>query len=320
MIKRLAINNFKSIQSLGLDCRRVNIFIGRPNVGKSNILEALGLFSIPHWRYRVKDIVRFQSVLNLFHDEDVSRAVSIKADSVAASITFAGGKFVFSRDGSAFMTTNYTGEPLEGMGASPNDARIRVYRFAPQERFPEKEGEFLLPPDGRNLLFVLQTNKELRQFVSDLLREHGYRLQFKPHDNAIEIQKDIGDVIVSSPYFLSSDTLQRFIFLIAAVQSNHDAVIVLEEPEAHSFPYYTKVLAERIALDSKGNQYFISTHNPYFLTPLVAKTPTNELAVFLVEMKNHQTSVNPLSETSLQRLLDLDADVFFNFDELLESA
>ncbi|UFH52929.1 AAA family ATPase [Spirosoma sp. KNUC1025] len=37
------IKNFKSIKDLRLDCKRVNIFIGRPNVGKSNILEGLGL-------------------------------------------------------------------------------------------------------------------------------------------------------------------------------------------------------------------------------------------------------------------------------------
>ncbi|MCL5876994.1 MAG: hypothetical protein M1540_04190 [Candidatus Bathyarchaeota archaeon] len=28
-----------------LDCKRINLFIGQPNVGKSNILEAIGLLS-----------------------------------------------------------------------------------------------------------------------------------------------------------------------------------------------------------------------------------------------------------------------------------
>ncbi len=45
MINKLEIKNFKSIKHLELDCKRVNIFIGKPNVGKSNILEALGIFS-----------------------------------------------------------------------------------------------------------------------------------------------------------------------------------------------------------------------------------------------------------------------------------
>jgi recombinational DNA repair ATPase RecF len=30
------IKNFKSIKDLRLDCKRVNVFIGKPNVGKLN--------------------------------------------------------------------------------------------------------------------------------------------------------------------------------------------------------------------------------------------------------------------------------------------
>ena len=45
MINTLEINRFKSIKSLTLNCRKINLFIGEPNTGKSNILEALGLWS-----------------------------------------------------------------------------------------------------------------------------------------------------------------------------------------------------------------------------------------------------------------------------------
>ncbi len=45
MISNLTIRNFKSIKELSLSCRKLNIFIGEPNTGKSNILEALSLRS-----------------------------------------------------------------------------------------------------------------------------------------------------------------------------------------------------------------------------------------------------------------------------------
>ena len=45
MIETLEITNFKSVKRLTLPCKRFNIFIGEPNTGKSNILEALGLLS-----------------------------------------------------------------------------------------------------------------------------------------------------------------------------------------------------------------------------------------------------------------------------------
>ena len=44
MYKNLEIKNFKSIKELKLNTKKVNLLIGKPNVGKSNILEALGLF------------------------------------------------------------------------------------------------------------------------------------------------------------------------------------------------------------------------------------------------------------------------------------
>ena len=47
--ENIKIENFKSLRHIELnDCKRINIFIGKPNVGKSNILEALSLFSLTH--------------------------------------------------------------------------------------------------------------------------------------------------------------------------------------------------------------------------------------------------------------------------------
>lgn len=69
MIERLKIERFKSIRRLDMECRRINLFIGEPNVGKSNILEALGLLS---WcgllNVPLKDFVRFQSMQHIFYD------------------------------------------------------------------------------------------------------------------------------------------------------------------------------------------------------------------------------------------------------------
>lgn len=49
IIKSVSVKNFKSVKSATLsDCRRINVLIGRPNVGKSNILEALALFDVPY--------------------------------------------------------------------------------------------------------------------------------------------------------------------------------------------------------------------------------------------------------------------------------
>ena len=45
MITTFDIKGFKSVKAIHLDCKRINLFIGEPNTGKSNILEALGFLS-----------------------------------------------------------------------------------------------------------------------------------------------------------------------------------------------------------------------------------------------------------------------------------
>lgn len=49
MISRLSLERFKSVRALALECRRVNLFIGAPDTGKTNILEALCLLSNIGW-------------------------------------------------------------------------------------------------------------------------------------------------------------------------------------------------------------------------------------------------------------------------------
>lgn len=54
-VQNIHIENFKSAKDVRLtDCKRINLLIGRPNVGKSNLLEALSLFCLPFLKYLKK--------------------------------------------------------------------------------------------------------------------------------------------------------------------------------------------------------------------------------------------------------------------------
>ena len=69
-IKNIEIKNFKSIRHLKIeDCRRVNVFIGYPNTGKSNILEAIGLYStflLKEEHFKFNNICRVKRFSELF--------------------------------------------------------------------------------------------------------------------------------------------------------------------------------------------------------------------------------------------------------------
>ncbi len=126
--------------------------------------------------------------------------------------------------------------------------------------------------------------------------------------------KQQGDFIVTYPYYLASDTLQRIIFYTLAIDSNKESILVFEEPESHTFPYYTKFLGGKIAQD-ETNQYFIATHNPYLLLAILEKANKNSVNVFVTYVKDYQTKVKCLTESQISELMNYDP--FFNLSEFI---
>jgi len=93
MIKKVKIKNFKSIKNLSFNCGRINIFIGEPNTGKSNILEAIGSFSLPYVglsriHEAVKKLIRFETSEQLFYDQQINEPIEIETDIAKIQISF----------------------------------------------------------------------------------------------------------------------------------------------------------------------------------------------------------------------------------------
>ena len=81
----VSIRNFKSVKSVTLsDCQRINVLIGRPNVGKSNILEALALFDVPYMvnssNKSLRNLLRIENTADLFHNGVATTPVEVSAD------------------------------------------------------------------------------------------------------------------------------------------------------------------------------------------------------------------------------------------------
>ncbi len=324
MIHRLHIQWFKSIRDLELDCRRINVFIGQPNVGKSNILEALGMFSFLYYSrygYSAREFVRFERTGNLFYDENLDKPIEINCDGTTLSLGFVNGRFEGmcdrKNDGRIAKISGDHNDFRSDPGTRIEDiAQFKFYRFKSFGVFSRIEPIFLFPPSGENLQALLLSNKDLRTTVSRPFLSVGLRLGIRPQEGRLEVVKEVEDVIVSYPYSLASETLQRLTFYTAAILSNKESVLIFEEPESHSFPFYTKQLAEEIALDDRKNQYFISTHNPYFLLPLLAKASRDDIVVNIIYFEDFETKARALTEEELSELMEI--DVFSNLERYLE--
>lgn len=87
MIESVTIHNFKSMKELSFRCKRVNILIGKPNAGKSNILESIGLFGL--WDFvNLKELVRFNNITDFFHEFDVKEPIIISIDDMMLTMQF----------------------------------------------------------------------------------------------------------------------------------------------------------------------------------------------------------------------------------------
>ncbi len=320
MITKLSIANFKSIRQLDIDCKKINLFIGEPNTGKSNILEALALLSwCAHPSQRLGDYVRLQITQNLFYDQLLDHEISISVTGKPAMevrIRFKTEHFELqTQPGSkAQAVIDYHGRLVRG-SAHGHAGLIKFFRFRNLGTYDDKEAGNLKPPDGTNLFSVVFSSADLRETMKEFFHKYGLKLVLKPQERVFELQKQTDDLVFSFPYALTSDTLRRIIFYTVAIASNKDSVLVFEEPESNAFPYYTKYLGERIALD-ETNQFFIATHNPYLLSAIVEKGRKEDVQVFITYFKDYQTKVKPLTVDEVSELME--ADPFFSLDRFVE--
>ena len=324
MITKLSIANFKSIRQLDIDCKKVNLFIGEPNTGKSNILEALALLS---WCGRhsqpLSDYVRFEFVQNLFYDglldEEIRISMLFSSGQPTGElyVRFARDHFEFRSQpvsSERFREVTYKGENGGG-GTHPRTGDIKFYRFKDLVTYNSSEPGSLKPPNGTNLFSSVFSSKTLRETMVEFFRKYRLKVVMKPQERVFEIQKQVDDLVISFSYTLQSDTLRRIIFYTVAMASNKDSVLVFEEPESNAFPYYTKYVGERIALD-ETNQFFIATHNPYLLSAVIEKGRKEDVQVFITYLKDYQTKVKPLTPDEVVELME--ADPFFNLDRFIE--
>jgi len=331
MIKSISIKGFKSIKEAKLDTERVNVFIGEPNSGKTNIIEGIGLLSLPYF-LRVESIVRFESFSNLFYDNNISKDVELifivdsdysnsRADTEKLfdhiiTINNLDNYKIISTGNIKGCTFNilYSNNKYISHDRAIDDSPVKYYDFKKYKVYDGKELNFLYPPGGKNLFNILFTNPELRKYASDLFESYGYFLNLEQSNKKISLSRFQDGVLISQPYYNVADTLQRVLFYTAVIDSNNDSTILLDEPDVYLFPKYTKHLAERIA-KYNSNQFFLTTHNPYFLQTLAEKTPEEELRIFLTYNEDFQTKFKQLKPEEILSLRDEDTSVFFNLDK-----
>lgn len=323
-IDQITIENFKSIQSCTIgDCKRINLFIGRPNVGKSNILEALSLFSIPFLREnsskKLSTLVRLENEAELFYNGNTGEDALIKTDIGYCRLGY------HPKDGLLAMMDFYTDsfnlridEKLNVKGIrDPGffESPVKRYNYKHNVVYKKGHAKYLIPPTGHNLLSIIENYSELRNQVRELFKEYGLSVAFDKASQTLKIIQSDKDELFLIPYNSIADTLQRIIFYKAAIASNENSILLFEEPEAHSFPPYMTHLTQEM-IYKKSNQYFVATHSPFILNDLL-ENGRDELAVFIVYYEHYETKLRRLTNEDLYEIFQNGVDIFTNSESFI---
>lgn len=325
-LDHIFISNFKSIKDLELrGFKRINLFIGRPNVGKSNIIEALSLLSLPYLREntskKLNSLIRLENEAELFYNGNTEDSAVIDTNGSGVELRYrpkSGLDINMKISGSEFFDF-HVDEKLIVRGSRRGDSfesPIKRYIYKSDVVYKKGHGKYLIPPFGFNLLSIIEQYGELKSQVTAMFKEYGLDIAFDKSSQTLKvIQSNDEKGIFLVPYNSIADTLQRIIFFKAAIASNNDSVLLFEEPEAHSFPPYMAHLTQEM-IHGPNNQYFIATHSPFILNDLLENS-RNELSVFLVHYENSATSVKRLSEQELHDVFQNGVDLFTNSESFI---
>ncbi|RAJ08375.1 hypothetical protein LX64_01025 [Chitinophaga skermanii] len=330
MIKSLSINNFKSIKTLHInDLNRINLFIGKPNVGKTNIIEALSLFTLPFLKEsgskKLTDLIRVENETELFHNGDYKDGIYVEVNnSDECNIKY------HPREGMSieFNSNNRFIQPYLfevddklqlRQGVAPSmyvPPYIIRYAYKHDVNYKKGHAKYLIPPFGPNLLAIIEQYNKLKADVQHLFSEYGLKILFDKSSQTLKvIQTKANDEMFLIPYNSIADTLQRIIFYKAAIISNEHNTLLFEEPEAHSFPPYMSHLTQEM-IYNKTNQYIIATHSPFILNDLL-ENAREDLGVFTVSYKDHETKVKKLTDQELHEVFQYGVDLFTNYESYL---
>lgn len=351
-IEKITIENYKSIDHCSIDnCNEINLLVGPPNSGKSNIIENLSVstelfyhtpllikskFSTENKINSLKEQFRFSSPFDLFYNSKLDYPICANC-----KIEFSNEKLLISRielsdkeikknilkpANSIISKHHYINKinelwidffhtDFEEIGSN-----INCYKFKSFDKNSTFNNKQLLPIYGENLGEVIYFNEELQKYIQSELQKVGMSLSIIKNDKTPKAQlTDKNGVSLLFDFYMLADTFQRIVFYKAAILSNKESILLFEEPEAHCYEPYMIDFVKDILYCGNDNQYFIVTHSDFILQEFLRDEENRQRTnIYMVKNESNQGTKVKLINKENKDVYNYGMNVFFNFESLWE--
>jgi AAA15 family ATPase/GTPase len=298
-LKAYGVKNYRSFGGDGVvfeNLKNINIFIGRNNTGKSNVLSSLKLYtdrsghgnqniieitdyfasdnSKPiEFYFEVEDYKNFESLFNLQNPKpfiryrwngqnafEIAESFVTKAEQQSIANYCSQNFHTSSSEKDTNVTQVHRQEPFASMFNLPAVVYISDDRKNGAPMGPVKRRLQTIWHYGPKNPQIKPIKAALHDFIKEAI-DSDFELQFDPNNNdefSVEIDGNL------TQFSSLGKGVQQVFELALSVASTTNSVVLIDEPELNMHPNLVRQLV-RLVFANDTNQYFIATHSNVLL-------------------------------------------------------
>jgi predicted ATPase len=364
MIRHIEIKNFKSHKDTKLDFSNLTVLCGTNSSGKSSVIQALLLlreasannsnFEYANLRSNLAKLGTVKDVLYQFADEDkiifairtdkqkmlFISSIRIGTESTKRILPITGRNETIIKEESLFnnnfqfISAVRTG-PRESYSKndtvdidnqiSKEDGKAEnVVEFLDKNRYKDVISEICLPDFDNDLLSqVTAWEREISAGVNVVVKDNGnlgYELKYQFNTNT-----SLGKTDEISALNVGFGLTYALPVIVAILSAEKDAILFIENPEAHLHPKGQAKLAELICSAAQaGIQIVIETHSDHIFNGVrksINKKVINKdnVKIYYFDLSDKNISVNTdIKLADNGRILNYTEGLFDQFDNDLD--
>lgn len=313
MIKRIKINNYKSIKELSVELKNLNLFTGVNSSGKSTSLQALLLVSQNITRQfglngPLVSVGEFGDAKNFNLNEKVIRIEVSDDKGMIILNCYEDEKIEIKKEGDVndcLKQINYECNRLHYLSCNRVGSQDTYQKNRTEKMVIGINGEFAIDYLSRHKTDEL--DEKLRKNPSDFTL-HGqinYWLNYiigaeikVEHIRGTEVIKaeyGMNTLRFSRPQNVGSGISYLISILVLCLASNEEDILIIENPEIHLHPAAQSRLCEFLYwIANSERQVFIETHSDHFFNSVrvgIAKgdIESDKILIGFFEKKNDNT-------------------------------